>query len=501
VDDLGSTIAPLRRMINHHDSWTHRLPPEMLVEVASHLEGYPPLIAATHVCHLWRITLLSSPRLWSYLNFANEERGLAFLERSKSAPLSVNLMGLGEPTKIVRESLKKITTRVTMLWATHDPFLDELLAQSMPKLETMEIIDSRELTPKKPTHLPSLKSLTITGFDPLRFHAPILTSFHLTQESTVNHQGWTTAVLLNFLQNCPLLEVVYLCCDMHSDSDEFVSLPLLRSFTHESLLDEYQLCLLDRLSLPSTCLVVLVIDVTEHQSNPWIPGLPTPHDSSYLSDIRTVKIAARSYDQDSDEDCLRFTIELVSSTRKAISFDRVSCYSEYPTFFSHEGFLDIFENVETGSVETLCFDRYPVLTPLAQLQVTPEYIAQGLCNFRNLKTLILLDCDIILSLDGLASCPTIDTLIVHSLRFTDPSGTSIINRVEVFAVSRKRAGSPLRALTLVFPFANPLPLELIERLASCAGRVEVLSGCDAIFWEVDEYLLGAATHRDTTSRL
>ena len=476
-------------MINHHDSWTHRLPPEMLVTVASHLKGDTSLIAATHVCHLWRVTLLSSSRLWSHLDFANEERALAFLERSKSSPLSVDITDLEEPTEIVRESLKKATTRVTTLWAAHDSFLDELLAQSMPELETLDIIDVFELPPKKPIHLPSLTSLVVSGFDPLQFHVPLLTSFHLTHDPTSNsRREWTANIFLDFFRNCPLLEDVILSCDVLPDSsDGIISLPLLRTFTHESPCDESRLRVFDRLSLPPTCRVVLVVNGAKHHSGPRIPGLPTPRDSSYLSDIRTLKIATKSGDPGADEHRITFKIELANSAHRAISFDRISWYHEYPSALSHRGFLDIFENIETGSVETLCFDHYPTITPYEALQVTPEYVAQGLRRFRNLKTLILVGCDIIPCLNGLSSCPTVDTLVVHFTYFAGPSASGVVSKVEELAVSRKGVGTPLRALTLVFPSTEPRSVEL-ERLTSYVGRVEVVSGDDALSWNVDRYL-------------
>jgi len=96
----------------------------MLVMVTSHLKDDASLVTATHVCHLWRTTLLSSPRLWSHLDFAKEECALAFLERSKSAPLSVDLMSTEEPSEIVGEMLRKTAARVTMLRTEHSSFLE-----------------------------------------------------------------------------------------------------------------------------------------------------------------------------------------------------------------------------------------------------------------------------------------------------------------------------------------------------------------------------------------
>lgn len=259
-----------------YDSRIHRLPPELLAAVASHLEDGGSLVAATHVCHFWRTSLLSSPGLWSFLDFTNEERALVYLERSKSAPLRISSIDFYYPSEIVKESLNQVAARVTKLRAAHGPLLGELLAHPMPKLEALKITISDELPLKNPAHFPSLTSLVISGFDPLQFYTPILTSFHLIHDPGTGSVGWSASVLLNFFRNCPLLEVASLSCDMDPSSDEAVSLPLLRSFTHKSRRDKYQLCLLNRLSLPSTCRVVLMIDVEGYYFDPWTPGSPLP---------------------------------------------------------------------------------------------------------------------------------------------------------------------------------------------------------------------------------
>ena len=486
-------------MINHHDSWTHRLPPEILATVASHLEADTSLVTATHVCHFWRATLLSSPRLWSHLNFKNEERALVFLERSKSTPLVVGIVYADDPSEIVRESLNEVAIRVTALWAEHGPFLDELLAHPMPILEFLNVTEASKPPPTKPAHLPSLTSLVIYGLDTLQFHVPLLTSFYLTHDYINPSQRWTAGILLDFFRNCPLLETIFLSCDVLPDSNnEAVSLPFLRSITHKSPSDEYQLHLFDRLSLSSTCRVSLVIDVTRHLSDPWIPGLPTPRDSSYISDIRTIKITADSRNPDDDERHIMFKIEFVNSTHKAISFDRVSYYSDRPSSFSYQDFSGILETVETGSVETLCFDRYPVDAGFTLPNVTPAHIAQGLWKFRNLKTLILAECNTTLFLDGASSCPPVDTLVVycgHHIGSFYTDGPE----VQEFAASRKKAGYPLKAVTLIYRYSKPHPSEL-EELTNCVGSVEVMSGDDALGWDMDEYLLGAATHGGKSNR-
>ena len=499
VKDLNTTVALLRRLINHHDSWIHRLPPEILAAMAFHLEDNTSLVAATHVCHTWRTTLLSYPRLWSHLDFENEEPALVFLERSKSSSLSVDLAAAEGPSEIVRELLDEIATRVITLWAEDGPFLDELLARPLPELEALEIANSREFPLRELTYLPSLTSLVISGLDHLKFHAPILTSFQLTRKPTILPREWAATILLDFLRSCPLLEVIFLDCydpDANPDSDGVVSLPLLRSFTHESPRGRYSLYLFDRLSIPSTCRVGLTIDVTEYESEPWIPSLPTPRNSSYLSDIRTVKVTSYSHPvDDSSFTDAGIKVEFANSTHRTIAFGRKSSYSENSSDFSDKGFPDIFENIGIDSVEALCFDGYPSSHNDRPWAAT-TFITKVLRKSRNFKTLILAGYNITDSLRLLPLCPNVDTHIVSSLpRVRFSHSDSVINQLQEIAESRKEAGFPLKALTLVSHGAELRPSEL-ERLRGCVEWVEVVRSCD---WDIDEYLL-TVTQEDDADR-
>jgi len=424
---------------------------------------------------------------------------MVFLERSKSSPVTVDFTESKNLSEVVRRTLKKITSKVAKLRVSHDFFLDELLAQPMPELEELEIIDSDELPREKPAHLPSLTSLTIYGFDTLWFHTPILTSLHLIRDPARGSREWTTAILLAFLQSCPLLEVVFLSCDdpdTSPDSDDVVSLPLLCSFTHESPRDRYPLYLLDRLSLPPTCRVVLTIDVPERNPDPWIPGLPTPRNLFYLSDIRTVKIAAR-FTMDYGTPSVAFKIELTNSTHGTISFDRTSSYSNDPSDFSDKGLLEILESIEIDSVETLCFDKYP-LPRHDQPWVATTLITQVLRKSKNFKTLILAD-DTTKSLNLLPRCPNVDTHFVYYWPRTRSSyNDRVVNLLQESAELWKKAGFPLKTLTLVPQLVEPRPSEL-ERLRDCVGWVKVARGYNALNWHTDKYLL-AITNEDNANR-
>ena len=80
-------LAVLRRRINAYNSRSYRLYPEILSRAASYLPN-DALVKATHVSYHWCSILLSSPRLWTLVNFLREKEALVFLKRSKSAPIS-----------------------------------------------------------------------------------------------------------------------------------------------------------------------------------------------------------------------------------------------------------------------------------------------------------------------------------------------------------------------------------------------------------------------------
>jgi len=116
---------------------------------------------------------------------------------------------------------------------------------------------------------------------------------------------------------------------------------------------------------------------------------------------------------------------------------------------------------------------------------------------KNLKTLILGEHHITNSLHDLPPCPTVDTLVVSPWPSARVVYNNVVNRLQEFTESRKKAGFPLKALKLVSPVAEPRPSEL-EWLRGCVGWVEVVRGHDALNWDVDEYLL-AATKEDNVN--
>lgn len=109
IDELDARIhyhleeaAALRRLRNAHSS-INRLPTEILAHVFSFCRAptqWPVYCnpftqfnkLATQVCHLWRDTALSTPRLWALLPCGQElDRLEQVMKRSKNAPLTINM--------------------------------------------------------------------------------------------------------------------------------------------------------------------------------------------------------------------------------------------------------------------------------------------------------------------------------------------------------------------------------------------------------------------------
>ena len=353
-------------MINHYESAIHRIPPEILASVAPHLGDDESLITATHVCHHWRMAFLSSPRLWSHLDLTNEERALVFLERSKSTPVSVALMGASRLSKAVRELLNGITPRLTAL-GTDTAFLDGLLGQPVPMLRTLDISGNGEPKENPIRSLPYIWSLAITNPDRLRFHVPHLKNIRI--EWTFNLPARSGNDLPDFFRSCPLLEVVSLSYDDSGEDLVFatevahtkaVSLPHLRSFTHDSMVSRICIGLFNRLSIPPTCAVAFVIDVTARGFHPWFPGFPAPRDRFYLTDVKRVNVMAYSAG-DGHVSCLMLKTELMNSRNMTISFIRKSYQTTDPSPFAFGQFLDFLDDFGvTHSVESLHFEDYPI---------------------------------------------------------------------------------------------------------------------------------------------
>jgi hypothetical protein len=290
--------------------------------------------------------------------------------------------------------------------------------------------------------------------------------------------------LLDFLRSCPQLEVAnFGYGDPGTDiefttdegSTEAVSLPRLRSFTHESPVDTIYIGLFNRLSLPPTCEVEFMIREIFFIEKPWNCGFPTPRDPSYLSNVKTVKIAFQAQKRDST--VIKTTF--VNSRNMRISFNRLSTSSTYSnSVWVTERFLDFLGGSEmASSVETLHFDGCPVLPQ--QGHFTPR-LAKPMLKFVNLKTLVLWRCNPVFFLRNPCPpavwCPPVEKLVICPTPYPWEE-SDVSKRVRDIAVLRQKHANPLKTVTLFVRDEKMLLLRcggLIEELRGCVGSVGIV---------------------------
>ena len=472
------TVTTLRRLKNYYNSITHRLPPETLVTVASHLVDDESLTVATQVCHFWRSLFLSSPSLWTHLTFGhqNERRALLFLERSKSAPVFVDFKGNSGSREVVEKALKGIGHKLASLQAVDVPFLNELLDQPLPILKKLDIATSGGLL--------SVGSPTATNPGDPQFRVPNLT--HLCFKLESDHSSSVVAPrigdgLLGLLRNCPLLEVAFfrygesnpdIAFTTDEESTEAVPLHHLRSFTHESPVETIHLGLFNRLSLRTTCDVSFKTTYS-FLLNSWDVAFPPPRNPSYFSDVKKVKIAI--HDEGKGSTVVRATFLNARNTR--VSLNRSAKSPPYNnTLWIIEIFLRDLSKM-AGSVEILHFEHCPLISP------TPHYslwqLTEPLKKLGELKTIVLTGRDnteffLIDPPRPSEWLPGVNNLVICVEPQTDPGERieqDVLERVYNIAMER-RGSNPLETVTL---FLQNLESGRIEELKSYVGSVKAHS--------------------------
>ena len=134
----------------------------------------------------------------------------------------------------------------------------------------------------------------------------ILASDRLTALRAVNlrlPRNWETN-FLDFLRNCPGLEVVYFAHNNREDAPidittvdatDKVNLSHLRSFTYESPVCPTPLGLFNQLCLPPTCNITFMINDRQcgREGEPLARNFPIMHDPSHFHGIKKVEITAQ----------------------------------------------------------------------------------------------------------------------------------------------------------------------------------------------------------------
>ena len=209
----------------------NKLPPEIIPRIAQHvLQGHidtKPIIPLTHVCRYWRQSIISAPENWTLISSDRMSLMALTLERSKSAPLQLEIRN---STRIGQNFRDLITphlqnTETLKFWAltTIENFTRVFpnFPQSMPNLRLLELhhaVDAprwdRSIDPFGlfPNTLKSLRLYDIPLYPPF---LEIRTLTELSLQYDVVQPSLDT--LLDVLEENRSLESVHL----NIDSDEY----------------------------------------------------------------------------------------------------------------------------------------------------------------------------------------------------------------------------------------------------------------------------------------
>ena len=201
----------------------NQIPAETLALVAAFLPMERDLINATAVCQQWRAILLSFPRLWYNAGGRSSELE-AYLERSKSVPIQVNLLRPELVVSIIPHTSRLVD--LTICVGNSREFNDATcsLRYPIPTLRSFEIYTDNLLMHH--LELPSgigedlflhLKKLRLDGIlsliGPQTF--PHITELSLSISSSCQN---SISALLGTLEQLPGLEKVHAAFESYWDS-------------------------------------------------------------------------------------------------------------------------------------------------------------------------------------------------------------------------------------------------------------------------------------------
>ena len=234
VQPLKNSFAPI-----------NRIPPEVLSTIPDYYESeymYLGPIWLTHVCGSWREIFISRSSLWTYLDFANTEKTLAYIQRLRSSPLKVRIGGGGDET-YHDHALPLITPHIARLRSLtiHTDDIPNVLrhfCHHAPLLEDLRI----EATSRDPRTLDT--ALLSGDLSSLRELCLVWVVTHLPWTNMANLRVFylsclsghevTVVRLLDLFESAPLLHTINIEDSIPESSDappeRIVSLHHLKSF-------------------------------------------------------------------------------------------------------------------------------------------------------------------------------------------------------------------------------------------------------------------------------
>ncbi|TFK65474.1 hypothetical protein BDN72DRAFT_962488 [Pluteus cervinus] len=260
---LEENIRTLRAFRNTFTA-TYSIPPEVLTRIfsfARRLPGYD-WIALTHVSQYWRSVALGSPSLWSYISSHYPEHVVnEWLQRSKSAPLTVNLNNI-QNAAFIGESLFRIRELILQLRASCWDELVNTLSSQAPLLEYLSVSTSNNRPPSNVSNTmfggmaPPLRRLELTNCS-IDTNSSLFPNFTVLQLCNPP-QKFKATELLRVLQRTPRLTSLTLSEVLRTDDPSvssrsgIITLSFLESISIRGRSFIQDLGIVSQLSFPTT---------------------------------------------------------------------------------------------------------------------------------------------------------------------------------------------------------------------------------------------------------
>ena len=497
--DVHTSLAMLRRHINVLQSPIYRLPSDVFSEVASHLQPESDLIRFTHVSYRLRAALLSDPSLWSYIDSSHKERAQAFLQRSGQTPLHLSWVEYEHQKFPLLPS--HMARLVSLEMCNCESQKEATLSQPMPALRSLRIDGSIHYEAGGVENLPlwsltSVTSLIVHNVTPIRLHIPHLTRFGFVQ----GDEETSIDPLLEFLDNCPLLEDLSISIKSESPHslDRIVSLPNLRNYAQCTRSGHHSLRLFNMLFLPPTCSVTVrrVIQPSAAAAEDVIPPFRNP---DHLDGITRIKLRTSSFHI---HDGVTLRLEFTNAKGAKVCLEQMvhGCSREYiPSDVPNLAYMGCLPDLNPKSVEILCIERYGLRN---QGDPAIDDVRNVLGCLPGLTTIILSFTDVTSCLQALdvgpdagsspRHSPSVHTLVIHS-DFYSSTWSRTLQILLTIAQRRKLAGSPFRSVSL-FLWEDPQSGWILDQLRECIERFEVTVEDKVLQWDVDKYFLAGLDH-------
>ena len=409
--------------------------------------AHPSLIAISHVCRVWREIALALPTLWSRVDDRIGPRLLAFLDRSRTAPLFLSIClsihHSGIPTASIHRLLHASGTRLRRLDVRlealdifsharldfHAPCLEVLTIQceiyAGVHIVAYPVIFRGQTAALKALALLHVRSWVPGNYFPNLTHLNI--SYFFMEEIPI-------ASLAHLLSNCPRLEYLHLgqiwsypllSLDL-TPPPALVRLPFLRNLSASCATLQTMAALLSFLVLTSPIRIRIHAATVQLHTNIWdnvLPSLP------FMGPLARLKVAANS--------TRVFLLAESDATPSALWLQ-----AEFEGARAHDWLMALGSTLDLAAVSSLdiaCADWSLLPALVARMPALASLCVTALPDNEHTHGALLPELDAALLAPGAA--PGLLALTVQC-----PAHVEFARRVAALAVRRARVGFRIRHL-------------------------------------------------------